>query len=593
MKKNFLRVIFIALIFSFCVITPVYCAPVQLKLNINLTFDPDGFAECDDPRCQLLASIWDKHSADIMQFLGPQPDNTAEASHVNITVSHEKKSWLYSFIEWLGFGSENSSSKQNLNQAASFNKREQAEKSANKIFALLEIKSGDIELIEFIDKDNKSSKIFSAQDGGLELNELRGDKFFDAGIFLENLKSVCGGKLTVRSQERFNAELKDGVNSQDVKEILSSIADKAVFNFSMLEIFKSQGDAVNGEARGKLINWLIKHKELNGKFKFYFKTDKPGVYIVKELSRPGGANNKYMAMASGYEGKYAAITRGTLESELKDTLSLSSGILDFWLSRKYSELSQNITLERCLKIFTEDIKSQLVKQEISAEDIAEFKAKAGDALPKNFWNTGALEKADSTNLINLINLNYFADSELNLNFCRVWPNSQAEYGFVDSNKLKALLKSFNSGGFEVQDQNSFSFKSSQIWKANAGSVMLAMKDLEPEHADKTEKVIDKHDDFTRLFFRTKLDGVYLTVFIFNNKPDEKPRFYIAAPRSVFSLEDLNKIFNAKINYDEYSEKITLKLWQPDVRLQSSDLDKCLDIFASQLLKYNGNIETAR
>ena len=154
-----------------------------------------------------------------------------------------------------------------------------------------------------------------------------------------------------------------------------------------------------------------------------------------------------------------------------------------------------------------------------------------------------------------------------------------------------MLSSLYDGELSKLGLSSFSFKCSNVWRPDADSLLLSIKSLKLEPAEKTDKIYGD-SDIARLFFKTNIKNVYLVAVLQNNNDT---KFYIASRQSVFNKDKLNELLLDEkiINYDDNEAQITFNLWNPDSRLENSDIDNCIEIFVNQFLQHAENFETAR
>ena len=562
----------------------------SVMVNFSVTFDFDDFKDCSQPQCQLLSRIWEHNSDDIQNYFDSlasnnSSDETVENNviKVNITVSHTSTWWGKIKKIWNYISDFFQEDKLKSASQAMRTKREKAENTAKEILASIET-SGDLYCLDFVKNSLDSEIIFGNDVGKLTLF---GDNtnFLDTKSLLNSLKEICSDDLVVRSNKRFVCAPKIDFSPESLETFLHEIAEQAIFNSGKLQ---SKSGDFNSFLHKKLMNWLESrnNNDITGTFRFFFKTQHEGVYIVETLKYPGKEIVFYVAA----ENENLTVIKSNLERELKNSLSLLYSDLDFWLNRESSFLDNpDITLDNCLKIFVDDIKDCLAASEITELDIEALKKQINEEWLLEFLKKGALEKIDSITAIR--NDDYFIEG--NLAFCKAFTNSTANYGFINKDKFNEFLSSLYGGELSTRGQSSFSFKCSNVWKPDADFLLLSIKSLKPEHADGTEKLY-KDGDITRLFFKTNIKNMYLVVILQN---DNNAKFYIASRQSFFNKDRLNTILRDEkiINYEDEQAKITFNLWTPDSRLQNGDINisKCIDIFVNQFLQRAENFETAR
>ncbi|MBR2207397.1 MAG: hypothetical protein IJ859_01155 [Synergistaceae bacterium] len=131
----------------------------------------------------------------------------------------------------------------------------------------------------------------------------------------------------------------------------------------------------NSSLREKLTAWIESNDgDITGTFRFFFKTNRKGFYIVETLSYPAEEIVYYIAAEN------AVAIKRSLKNELKNSLSLLYNDFDFRLTKESSFLDNpDITLDNCLKIFIDDIKERITFGEITASDIESLKAQISES----------------------------------------------------------------------------------------------------------------------------------------------------------------------------------------------------------------------
>lgn len=573
-----------------------------VTFNFSVTLEIDDFKDCENAECRLLARIWEHNSNDVKSYFDSLAANNSSNENfednkinVNVTVSHSY-SWIGTAKNWvLSFFSPSTTSEETKSEFKSASRDSQSEKKADlvklenhenakkiadEILKFINV-SDDLYCLELVRESSQREIIF----GNSDLSELNfydeGTNFLDSEKLLNRLREICSDDLVVRSNKRFNCASSSDLSDEDLETLLKNIADDSIFNSEKLKI--QSGDlGLFSSLREKLTSLFENNKcDIAGTFRFFFKTNRENVYVLKTLSYPEKKFNSYVAI------KNAEVVKRSLEGELKKSLSLLYSDLDFWLIKSSSKLGNpDITLDDCLKIFVDDVRDRVVVAKINKTDIEELKAQINEAWLREFLEKGALEKVDSISDIN--NSEYFIED--NLTFCRAFPSSTGNYSFVDKNKFDEILRSLYDSKLSKRGLSSFSFRCSEVWRPDANSILLSIKSLKPIQAEDTEKIYSDNG-FTRLFFKTNLKNVYLVAIL----QSHETRFYIASRQSVFSKDKLNDLLNDEkiINYDDNEALITFNLWTPDNRLQNGDIDKCVDIFINQFLQHAEIFDTAR
>ncbi|MBQ8693999.1 MAG: hypothetical protein IJ859_08585 [Synergistaceae bacterium] len=586
MKKILLMLTAIFIV-SYLLVTSACAQPVTV--NYSVTFDFDDFKDCSEPQCKLLSRLWERCSDDIQNYFASLAssnsivDETVENNSINVNITISHPSTLTSYFKKIGnyvydfWASESGATEDSRIKLQDIH--EKAENTAREILERITT-SGELYCLDFVKDASYSELIFGNNDVSKLTFFDENTNFLDSESLLKSLKKICSDELVVRSNTRFMCAPTVDLSPENFETFLHDIAAKAVFNAEKLQ---NQSGDFDSSLHKKLTSWLEKNNnEITGTFRFFFNTSREGVYIVEALKYP--EKESVLSIA----GENAAVINCNLERELEKSLSLLYGDLDFWLTRESSFLDDpNITLDNCLKIFIDDIKDRLAASKITEADIEELKKRISDWRLLEFFEKGALEKIDSVAAIR--NDDYFIEG--NLAFCKAFTNSIANYAFINEDKFKEFLSSFNDGELSTRGQSSFSFKCSKTWRPDADFLLLSIKSLKPEYADETENLYED-SGITRLFFKTNIKNVYLVAILQN---DKDAKFYIASRQSFFSKDRLNELLRDEkvINYEYERGRMTFNLWMPDSRLLNGDAEQCINIFVNQFLQRAENFETAR